>query len=95
MVTVEVAPLAVGVWGLVPVTLHVGNGEPVPVTAQVRLTGDAYPLTAVKVTVEVPEPPGLTVAGAVAEIVKSGAVTVRLTEAVSAVEEAVPITLIT
>jgi hypothetical protein len=95
MVTVEVAPLAVGVCGLLPVTLHVGNGEPLPVTAHVRLTGDAYPLTAVKVTVEVVELPGLTAVGVVAEIVKSGAVTVRLTEAVSAVEEAVPITLIT
>lgn len=95
MVTVDVAPLAVGVCGLVPVTLHVGNGEPLPLTAQVSLTAEAYPLTAVKVTVEVLGAPGLTAAGVVAEIVKSGAVTVRLTEAVSAVEEAVPITLIT
>jgi hypothetical protein len=82
MVTVEVAPLAVGVCGLVPVTLHVGDGEPLPVTAHVRLTADAYPLSAVRVTVEVPEPPGLTAAGVVAEIVKSGAVTVKLTDVV-------------
>jgi hypothetical protein len=40
MVTVEVAPLAVGVTGVVPVTLHAGNGEPVPVTLQLRLTGE-------------------------------------------------------
>jgi hypothetical protein len=79
MVTVEVAPPAVGVRGLVPVTLHPGNGEPLPATVQVRFTDELYPSNEVKVTVEVGELPGVTAAGAVAVSVKFGASTVRVT----------------
>ena len=69
MVSVVVAPPAVGVTGLAGeklAVLHAGNGEPVPLTLQVRLTGELYPLTAVKVTVEMPEVPGATADGVVA-----------------------------
>lgn len=79
MVTVEVAPgLATGVTGVVPVTLHAGNGEPPPVTAHVKLTGEAYPSIEVRVIVEVPDAPGETVAGAVPAMLKSGTATAKL-----------------
>ena len=79
MVTVEVAPgLATGVTGVVPVTLHTGNGEPLPVTAHVRFTGEAYPSIEVTVTVEVPLAPGETAAGVVAAMLKSGTATAKL-----------------
>jgi hypothetical protein len=72
MVTVEIAPPGVGVWGFVPVTLHPGSGEPVPVTVQLKVTGELYPLNEVKVTVEVLEAPADTAAGAVAVREKAG-----------------------
>jgi hypothetical protein len=73
MVRVEVAPPAVGVTepGEKLLALH---DTPVPVTLQPRLTGELYPFSAVKVTVEVPLLPGATAAGVVAAIVKSAAV---------------------
>jgi hypothetical protein len=81
IVTVEVAPPAVGVRGVVPVTLHAGNGVPPPTTEQVRFTPEAYPSKEVKVTVEVAVPPGATGVGGVAVIVKFCAFTVRSTVA--------------
>lgn len=72
IVSVVWAPAPVGVTGFIEklVALQTGSGEPVPVTLHVRLTGRLYPLSAVRVTVEVPEVPGFTAAGVVAEIKK-------------------------
>jgi hypothetical protein len=53
------------------VPLQAGKGEPVPVTLQVKLTGELYPLMESSVTVEVPDEPGLTAAGVVAVTEKS------------------------
>jgi hypothetical protein len=77
MVTVEVAvPLLVSVTGVVEKleALHAGKGEPVPLALQVKLTGRSYPNREVSVTVEVPDVPGLTAAGVVAEMLKSATV---------------------
>jgi hypothetical protein len=76
MVRVEVAPLPLGVSGLVEklVVPHAGSGAPVPVTLHAKLTPKLYPLSAVNVTVDVPLVPGATAAGVVAEILKSGVV---------------------
>jgi hypothetical protein len=76
IVSVEVAPLGLGVTGVVEklLALQAGSGEPVPVTAQARLTGALYAFRAVSVTVEVPLLPGATAAGVVADILKSGTV---------------------
>ena len=75
--------VAVGVTGLVEklVALHAGSGEPVPVTVQVRLTGEAYELYDVRVTVEVAELPAATAAGVVAAMVKFGPVVYLTTKA--------------
>ena len=94
MVTVEAAPLAVGVTGLVPVTLQAGAGEPPPVTAQVNWTGEAYAAIDVSVTVEVLVAPGETAAGAVAVMLKSGTDTVSVSEVDWAADGPVPVTVI-
>jgi hypothetical protein len=76
IVSVVVAPPLVGVTGLVEklVALHCGAGVPVPVTAQVRLTDELYPLSELKVTVDIPELPAFRAAGVVAEIVNAACV---------------------
>jgi hypothetical protein len=76
MVRVDIAPPAVGVTGLVEklLALHAGSGDPVPLTLQAKLTEELYPLSSVKVTVDVPLVPGATAVGVVAEMVKSGVV---------------------
>jgi hypothetical protein len=70
--------------------LQAGSGEPAPVTPHVKLTGRLYPLRAVRVTVEAAEVPGVTVAGAVAEIRKP--LTVSFTVVVCTSAPAVPTT---
>jgi len=64
--------------------LHAGSGDPGPVTLHVRLTGRLYPLSAVRVTVEVPEVPGFTAAGVVAEIKKPSTVSFTVVMCTSA-----------
>lgn len=63
---VVVAPPAVGVRGFVVKLPQVGNGVPVPATEQLSVTGRLYPLTDVRVIVEVPWLPGATALGVVA-----------------------------
>ena len=72
MVSMVCAPAPVGVTGLVEklVALQAGSGEPAPVTLHVKLTRRLYPLSAVRVTVEVAEDPAFTAAGVVPEIKK-------------------------
>jgi len=77
MVKVDVAPPLVGVSGFVEKALEAlqeGAGDPPPVTAQDKVTCWLYAFSAVSVTVDVAELPGLTAVGVVAAIVKSGAV---------------------
>ncbi len=72
-----------------------GVGVPPPVTLQERLTVPVKPAIGAMVTVEVADAPAATVAGenAVAEIVKSGANTVRLTVVLWLVDPDVPVTV--
>ena len=69
---VFVEPPLGGVTGLVEklAALQVGSDEPVPVTLQVRLTGELNPLTEDRVTVELPGFPGFTAGGVVAAMPK-------------------------
>jgi hypothetical protein len=93
IVTVVCAPAPVGVTGLVEklVALQAGGGEPAPVTLHVRLTGRLYPLSAVRVTVDVADVPAFTAAGVVAEIRKP--FTAKFTVAVCMSPPNVPVTV--
>jgi hypothetical protein len=72
IVRVEVAPgLAAGVTDIGD-RLQAGAGVPPPLTLHVRLTVDAYPFSAVTVTVDVAELPGETAAGVEAPTTKAG-----------------------
>lgn len=73
------------------VALQAGSGEPVPVTLHMSLTGRLYPLSAVKVTVELAEVPGFTAPGVVAEIKKP--LTVSFTVAACTSAPDVPVTV--